>query len=160
MATRLEKTFSVAAPIDKVSAAMRSFEQIKEAELARDALSVKIEEITKSDTRHEYEIKVVSHARTVTGIDKSKTESSTTRVKWDLSRRAGEWVWTGEHKMVKLNGSYTLREEGAGTSVKLSADISVGIPIAGRVVEKKVAAGFEEEWPSYIARVLRYAQAT
>lgn len=158
MATHLEKKFSIDAPLERVMSAMRDPEQIKEADLSRGALSVTIADIAKDDTRHEYEVNEVIHARTVSGIDKSKTETNRTRVKWELAKKSGAWTWSGEHKSVKINGTYTLREQGAGTSVTLTADIDVGIPIAGRVLEKKIASGFEDEWPTYIARVGRYAK--
>jgi carbon monoxide dehydrogenase subunit G len=158
MSTKIEKHFSIDAAPDRVMAAMRDPEQIKESELSRDALSVRTDEVSKDETKHEYVVNVVSHARTITGIDKSKTETNKTRLVWNLRARTATWTWTGEHSMVKIGGTYALREEGAGTSLTLTADINVAIPLAGRTVEKKIAAGFESEWPNYVARVGRYAK--
>src|SRR5678816_186587 len=102
MATHLERQFSIDAPPDKVMAAMRDPAQTEESEKSREALSVQIDELKKTDDRHEYDVKVVNHARTIAGIDKTKTESSKTLVKWDLAKRTAEWVWSGEHGTVKI----------------------------------------------------------
>src|SRR5262245_21196381 len=114
MATQLDRQFSIDSHRDHVMAAKRNPEQIRESELARDALDVRVTDVSKDDGRHEYDVVVTSHARSVSGIDKSKTEKATTRVKWDLKKRTATWVWTGEHKTVKLTGTYTLVEVGAG----------------------------------------------
>lgn len=158
MSTKLEKHFTIDAPPDRVMAAMRDPEQIKQSELSRDALEARVEELSRDEKKHEYTVYVVSHARTITGIDKSKTETNRTKLNWNLGARTATWVWSGEHAMVKISGTYALREAGAGTSLTLTAEINVAIPLAGRTVEKKIAAGFEDEWPRYVARVTKFAK--
>jgi hypothetical protein len=158
MSTKLDRTFNVDAPIEKVVAAMRSPALIEESEKARDAISVKITDKGKSDTRHEYEVLVVSPARTVKGIDKTKTEENRTTVTWNLPDNAAKWVWAGAHgPKVKIDGGYQLTAAGNQTKLRMYAEIDVGIPLVGGMVEKKVKEGFEEAWPGYVAKVQKHA---
>ena len=158
MATQTEMTFRLAAPPAAVCSAMRNPQLIEESERSRDAKDVKITELSSSDSTHEYEIFVVSPARGVTGVDHSKTEENRTRVRWDLTTHRGTWQWTGAHgPRVKINGTYALHPDGDGSRLVLTADISVGIPVVGKMVEKKVKAGFEQNWPPYVNIVRKYA---
>lgn len=160
MTTRIERSFQLHAPVDRVLEVMRDPRVIEESERSRDALSVAIRELARTETRHEYEIHVVSPKRTVTGIDRTKTENNRTRVVWDLSRRSGQWTWSGDHgPAVKISGTYRLTPDGDDTVLVLTAEIQVGIPIAGRVVEKKIEDGFLGQWPGYTARIERAARA-
>lgn len=159
MSTHLEKTFDVAVTPEKASAAMRNPALIEESERSRDAKSVRVEEHDRTDTRHEFTIHTETPARTIKGVDPNKTERNTTRVTWDLSALRGTWVWKGEHKQVSIAGGYDLTPAGDGGKIRMYVDIDVGIPVAGRMVEKKIREGFEDNWPDYIRRVERFAKA-
>ena len=153
-------TFHIAAAPASVAAAMRTPALIEESERSRDAKDVKITDLEASETVHAYEIFVVSPARGVAGIDHSKTEENRTRVRWDLTQLRGIWEWSGVHgPRIKINGTYALNPEGDGSRLVLAADISVGIPVVGKMVERKVKAGFEENWPPYVAIIRKYAGA-
>ena len=159
MATQAEMTFRLAAAPDAVCAAMRNPEIIEESERSRDAKEVRITSLTSTDDVHEYEIFVVSPARGVTGVDHTKTEENRTRVRWDLRSLSGTWSWTGVHgPRVKINGTYALTPDGEGTRLVLAAEISVGLPVVGKVVERKVKAGFEENWPPYVDIIRKHAE--
>ena len=159
MATHAEMTFRIDAEPAVVCAAMRNPELIDESERSRDAKSVKITDVTSTDDVHAYEIFVVTPARGVTGIDYSKTEENTTKVRWDLPNLKGTWDWSGVHgPRVKVNGTYALVPDGKATRLVLAADISVGVPVVGKVVERKVKAAFEENWPPYVDIIRKYVR--
>ncbi len=159
MATQAEMIFHVAAAPSAVCAAMRNPEMIEASERSRDAKEVKITPITSTDDVDEYEIFVVTPARGVTGIDHSKTEENRTRVRWDLRNHRGTWTWSGVHgPRVKVHGTYALTTESDGCRLVLTADISVGLPVVGKVVERKVKAGFEQNWPPYVDLVRKFAE--
>ncbi len=160
MATQAEMTFRLSAPPAAVCAAMRSPALINESERSRDAKTVEITDITSSEDTHEYEIFVVTPARGVMGIDHNKTEENRTRVRWDLRSLRGTWNWSGAHgPRVQVRGTYTLHPDGDGGRLILTANISVGIPVVGRMVEGKVKAGFEQNWPPYVNIIRKYAEA-
>ncbi len=160
MATKAERTFYFDQEPAVVCAAMRNPELIDESERSRDAKEVEITVLHHSDVLHEYEIFVVTPARAITGIDHSKTEENRTRVRWDLEALRGTWNWSGAHgPMVKINGTYSFTPTGSGSQLVLTAEIAVGIPVVGRIIEGKVKAGFEKNWPPYIDIVRKYARA-
>ena len=161
MVTEAEMTFRLDAEPAAVCSAMRDPELIEESERSRDAKEVQISSLTSNDEVHEYEIFVVSPARGVAGIDHSKTEENRTRVRWDLRNNRGTWTWSGAHgPRVKINGTYAVTPDGSGSRLVLTAQISVGIPVVGKVVERKVRAGFQENWPPYVDIVRKYAART
>ncbi|MEM7678480.1 MAG: DUF2505 family protein [Myxococcota bacterium] len=161
MASKAKMSFHLDAAPAAVCMAMRSPELIDESERSRDAKDVKITTIQQTEDVHEYEIFVLSPARGVTGIDHSKSEENRTRVRWNLRAFTGTWTWSGAHgPKVKISGTYALTPSGSGTNLEMTADISVGIPLVGRMVEGKVRAGFEENWPGYVDIVRRYAKTT
>ena len=156
----LEKTFTVNAPDQKVLGAIRNPEMIEESERSRDALAVNIADVTKTDAAHTFVIRVKQYAMGVKGVDKSRTEESETTVTWDLNRGRGTWVWKGsgiQSKLAKVSGGYELTAKGKQTEMKLWTDVEIPIPVLGKVIMKKVAKGFEENWPPYVERVERWA---
>jgi hypothetical protein len=159
-AVHLEKTFTVNASDKKVLGAIRNPELIEESERSRDALAVKIDDVIKTDAAHTFVICVTQYAMGARGVDKSKTEDSETTVTWDLNRARGTWVWKGsglQSKLAKVSGGYELTAKGKQTEMKLWTDVEIPIPVLGKVIMKKVAKGFEENWPPYVARVERWA---
>ena len=159
MTARVEREFTVNLTADELCDAMRDPVLIEKSEKSRDALEVEVREVTKTDDKHVYEIDVVNYARTVKGIDKNKTEKSTTVVTWDLKTKKRSWTWRGEHAQVKIQGGDDIVESGGGTKLRMRANIDVSIPLAGKLIEKKIASGFEDNWPSYIRLVEQHAKA-
>jgi len=158
MATRYERTFHIDAPPEAVSAAMRSVELINESEMSRDALGCEVKEKSQTDTTHAYEVWVTTHARTVKGIDKKKTETNHTEVSWDLTAMTRQWKYNDSRgKLVNVTGSDRLEANGGGTALHLAANITITVPLAGKMLEKKVKAGFEENWPKYVALIKKHA---
>lgn len=157
MTVQSEKTFFIDAPPEKVVEVMRSPELIEESERSREAQEVRITEKRKDDDLHEYEIFTKTFARTVKGIDRSKTEDNTTEVSWDLKALKGRWTWRGAHgPRVKVNGGYTVTASGNRSQLVMDAEITVGIPVVGKVVEKKVRDAFESNWPAYVELVKKH----
>jgi hypothetical protein len=161
MSTQLESIFVVAAPPEAVVAAIRNPALIDESEKSRGALSVRVADVRRSDEAHEYEIFVSAPARSVKGIDSSKTEENRTHVVWDLPGKSGRWVWHGPHgPRVKVTGGYDVSSHSDGAELRLHAEIDIGLPVVGRVIEKKVSQGFESSWPNYVQIVRRFASET
>ncbi len=158
---RVEKTFTIPAAPDDVCAAMRNPKLIEDDEKSREALSVEIKDVKKTDTEHHYDITTVTYYRTVTGTDKTRTEQNFVSVKWDLKARRSTWSWSGTNefaKRVKIEGSYTVVPKGAASDIVLVADIDVSVPIVGKTISKRVADMFASEWPKYAEIVKRFAK--
>lgn len=158
MATKLERTFDLPFPPEVVMNAMRDPALIEKSERSREALEIEVTEREKTDARHTYVVRTVTHARTVKGIDKSKTEENFTTVSWEVPQHRAEWSWTGAHgKKVTVTGHYRLVPRGDGSALTLDTTIDVKIPVVGRVVEGKIKEGFDRAWPDYVALVGEHA---
>lgn len=152
MSTRLEREFTVNLGREALSAAMRSPDLIQESENSRNCIKADIRQVSQDDDHHAYEIDVENYGRSLKGEDRSKREHSTTKVRWDLKAMVRRWTWSSDAygDKVKVTGEDHLVEVGGGTKLQMRADIDVRIPLVGRVAEKKVKAGFEENWPNYV----------
>ena len=153
MATKLDQTFKIDAPPRAVMDMMRNPAFIEESEKARDAITVKVTSKQEDDARHVFEIFTTTYARGVGGIDKSKTEENRTTVTWDKAKTSAKWDWKGAHAMVKVTGTHTLTEKGGGTELRMTMECEIGIPLVGKMIEKKVKEGFEQGWPDYASRL-------
>jgi hypothetical protein len=157
MATALERDFRVPLSPEALSATMRDVGLIEDSERSRGALEVEVKDLVRNDTRHEYEIRVVNHARSIKGLDTSKTETSYVTVRWDLPAGRRSWTWRGDHRQVEITGSDRIVSDQGGCRLEMNASIRVSIPLAGKMIEKKIRAGFEESWPQYIELVKKHA---
>lgn len=157
MATNLDRTFRIDASPQAVMDVMRDPAFIEESEKSRDALEVRVVDKKQDDATHEYEIHTKTYARTVKGIDKNKVDDNRTDVTWNLGARSGRWTFHGPHgPKVRVTGAYALKEAGGGTDLRLTCDIEIGIPVVGRMIEKKVKEGFESNWPPYVERIKKH----
>jgi len=151
---KIEKTFTLNAPVDEVMKWVRDRSVIEENEKSRGALDVKIEDLSSDESKHVYRVAATNHLRTKTGgLDKSKTEINTVTNSWDLKARRCTWTWTGTNpnaSRVKLSGGTALKANGDATDMTLEADVDVSIPVIGKTISKKIGEGFAEEWPKYI----------
>ncbi len=158
MTTKLERTFDLPYAPEAVMNAMRDPALIEKSERSRDALEVEVIVQEQTDTRHAYVVRSVSHARTVKGIDRNKTEENRTTVRWDLRSLRADWSWSGAHgNKVTVTGGYRVTPRGDGATLTLDTSIDVKIPVVGRVVEGKIKEGFEKAWPDYVRMVGEHA---
>ena len=155
MATKIDQTYQIEGTPTAIMDIMRNAEFVKESETSRDALTCDVITKEEDDGRHVFEIHTTTYARGATGIDRSKTENNKTVVTWDKNAKSARWDWTGAHgKMARVSGTHNLTDKGGGTTeLRMTMDVEIGIPVVGKMIEKKVKAGFEEQWPLYVARI-------
>ncbi len=155
MATKIDQTFRIdGAGPHEVMDIMRNAEFIAESEKARDALTVNVTNREEDEQRHVFEIHTTTYARGATGIDKSKTEDNRTVVTWDKTRETARWDWSGPHgKMARVSGTHAITDKGGAAELRMTMEVEISIPLVGKMVEKKVKAGFEENWPTYVERI-------
>jgi hypothetical protein len=154
MATKIEQSYRIEGTPQAIMDIMRNAAFIEESEKARDALTVKVTDKQEDDDRHVFEIFTQTYARGATGIDKSKTEDNRTTVNWDKKQKTARWDWSGPHgKTAKVSGTHAVREKGGASELTMTMDVEISIPLVGKMIEKKVKAGFEEQWPLYAERI-------
>jgi len=160
---KTEKTFFVDAPVDRVMDIMRDPALIAKNEKSRDAVSVEIKDLEKTDKEHLFDIQTVNYVRGLTGLDKSNTEKNKIAVRWNLRDAVCEWKWTGgggHAKKTDITGFDRLVQKGGGTEVTLSVSINIAVPFLGRQLSRTVAREFQKEWPRYIELVSQWLEST
>jgi hypothetical protein len=154
MATKIEQTFRIDGTKTAIMDIMRNAAFVEESEKARDALSVSVDTKEEDDKRHVFEIRTKTYARGVGGIDKSKTEDNKTVVTWNKVDHSARWDWSGaQGKIARVSGTHNLTDKGGATELRMTMDVEISIPVVGKMIEKKVKAGFEEQWPVYVDRI-------
>jgi len=146
-----EKTFRTTAEPILFAAAMRDPKHIIRQEYARNAVKCSVSDIEKSDDHHIYEVHSVGFARTAAGVDKSRTEKTIVVIHWDLASFEARWRAVTEHgRNVTIRGSYAVDAADSGSSVTLSVNIDIRMPLIGPMAEKIVEQEFRTQWPKYI----------
>jgi hypothetical protein len=101
---------------------------------------------------------VTEYAKGVTGIDKSKTEQSTTSYQWDLRARKATWTYQSAHSQVKVWGAIRIEASGAGASLTEEFNVEVKVPLLGGKIEKMILKEADAYWPKYEKLVADYAR--
>lgn len=157
---RLEQTFTVKAPVEKVMNAMRDPELIAADAATRDTKKTEVKDIECTDQRHVFEIHSDDYVRGLKGVDKSKTEHNVATNTWDLVNQRNSWVWKGGgdmSAMANITGGSNLQGQDGSTTLTMYVEIDIPVPVIGKKIAKKVAAGFEKAWPEYMARLEKWA---
>lgn len=117
--------------------------------------SCEVVEKSKDDSRLQYELRTLEYAKTITGIDRSKTVQTTTLVTWDLKARTSHWVYSGPHgKRANVSGGTTITAAGDGCRIRTRLDVEIKVPLVGGKIEGIVVRETDKHWPAY-ERIVR-----
>ena len=112
----------------------------------------------KDDARVSYTLETIEYGRGLTGVDRSKTNETTTEVTWDLKKRESSWTYTGTQPgRVKVWGGTTITAEGDGCRVRSRLSVEIKIPLVGRKIEDAVIKGTDKHWPEFERLVRKHA---
>ncbi len=132
------------------------FEVHKQKEVNR-ALDASFKELKRTEDELSYEIHSTEYAKTMTGVDKTKTESILIKTLWNLKEHHAEWSWHGPHgKKVVVGGNMHIRAQGNGCLLVSTIDVEVHIPLIGGQVEKSVIKAIDKNWHRFDALVDTY----
>jgi hypothetical protein len=110
----------------------------------------KVEVVSKSDDRLVLKANVTEYAKGVTGVDKSRTEQTTTTFEWDLRVRKATWTYDSPHgDRVHVKGDVQIEPQGDGSRVTENFSVDVKIPLMGGKIEKMVIKEAESYYPKY-----------
>jgi len=144
---KLEKSFFVGAPPDRVALALRSAPFNEEAEEERDeVLSTRFALLEQGEQHGVFELQTTEYRRTKLGrIDRSGTINCVTRHRYDSRELAQRWTYQGVgSRWVTVEGEYRLTAERDGTRVNHDITVEVHIPLIGGQVAKLVAREFDQ----------------
>jgi hypothetical protein len=159
MATHNEASFVFDVSADELLAILTDPEFIQVRSKAQGALEASYEERERTDDRLVYVVHTVSHARTMTGIDKSKTEKARNIYTWDLKARTGDWEWSGPASdKARVWGRVAVAPEGdkARLISEISIELKIRIPLLGGKIEKMIAKEMEKGQGTYRTIVQDY----
>jgi len=109
------------------------------ARLNRDPATVSVQLQPENDG---FSLNIVQKRRTMTGgLDPQATDPAHQRFRIDPTRRSLAWTWA-QQGMVKvtLAGAFSVDSSGGRTTVRSEADVTVPVPVVGKVLEKIVAS--------------------
>lgn len=144
---KLNTNIDVAAPVDRVVEVLCSPSFHANRNDERDeVVSTRTTLSTPDPENRRFEVHSTEYKRTRTGkLDRSRTEESVTRYRWNDAERALEWRWEGpEADRVDIHGRYLIAPRGQGTRVQLVQHIEVHVPLVGRKISRIIAGEFEK----------------
>lgn len=118
----------------------------------------KVFEKSRTDTKLVIVAEVTEYAKGVTGIDKTKTEQTTTIYDWDLEAMKATWTYQSPHAQVKVWGAIRIAASGAGTALTEEFNVEVKIPLLGGKIEKMILKEADSYWPKYEKLVADYCK--
>lgn len=158
MSKELTRRMTVEAPADRLVEVLVEPAFHVEREKAQGALDVRVEERSRAGDRLVFDVVVTQHARTKTGIDRSRTEQAVTTTEWDLKARRATWTYRDPNSdRVTVRGSMRVEPSGEGRSVLVDEMfLEVKVPLIGGQIEKIILKEIEAGWPKYEAVVRRF----
>ena len=118
----------------------------------------KVFEKSRTDAKLVLVAQVTEYAKGVTGIDKSKTEQTTTTYDWDLKARKAAWTYQSPHSQVRVWGAIRIEASGSGTALTEDINVEVKIPLLGGKIEKMILKEADSYWPKYEKLVADYCK--
>lgn len=135
--------------------------QIKSSTADPAVAEARVEVVRQTDDELILEVHNTEYSRGMTGIDKSKTEHSTTRYEWDLSRRRGSWTYTSDGSWsgkVDIRGVETIEPAGDKARLISEATFSVNIRLIGGKIEGFIIKEIDQQRPTFEATVREFCQ--
>ncbi|MBM4371570.1 MAG: DUF2505 domain-containing protein [Deltaproteobacteria bacterium] len=150
MAQKKERTFRFDASPDRLLAVLTdpAFQEAREK--AQGAVGAVVKDVKRTATEHVYELDTTEYAKTLTGVDRSKTEKTWSRYEWDLARMRCTWHWEGPHgKKAATWGNLRISPAGGGSQLEADFNIEVKVPLIGGKIEKLVIQEVDAGWVRY-----------
>ncbi|MFH1532877.1 MAG: DUF2505 family protein [Pseudomonadota bacterium] len=150
MAQSKATSFHFDASPDKLLAVLLDPDFQVAREKVQGSVGAVVTDIRRSDTEYVYAVRTTDYAKTLTGIDRTKTENANCTYEWDLSRMRCVWTWEGPHgKRARTWGNLRISPAGGGTTLDLDFNIDIKVPLIGGKIEKIVLKEVEPGWVRY-----------
>jgi hypothetical protein len=116
--------------------------QQKQRHLDEAVVEAKFVEISRTEDRLEFELRSTEYERGMTGLNKKKTISTTTRAVWDLKARKSTWTYsTQAYDRFKLGGANRIEASGGTARYVSEVTVEVKVPLVGGKIEGMIIDG-------------------
>ena len=124
--------------------------QVAQRKNDKAVVDAEFHEVSRTDTRLDFEVRATEYERGLTGINKNKTLKSVTKVNWDLRKMSGGWVYSQEGQTrLKLSGSHKIEAAGDKARYISGFDVEVKVPLVGKKIEKAILEGMAKGRDGY-----------
>lgn len=119
--------------------------QVSQRKVDDAVVDARFIEVSRSDDRLVFEVRSTEYERGLTGLNKKKTFQSVTRNEWDLKHKRARWSYSSpQTDRATIGGSNTIEAAGDRARLIFEAEVEVRVPLVGKKIEQKVAAGLEK----------------
>jgi hypothetical protein len=148
----IEKNRTVNVGADKVLAVLTDpVLEVERNKRVNEAVDCEYKEEEENDEQLIYELHCTEYARGIKGINKSKTEVNIYKYTWNLKEKFAKWEYhlSSWKNKVKVNGTVNLKDNGDSTDIINKINISIGIPLVGKKIEKMIKKEISDSWHLY-----------
>jgi hypothetical protein len=160
MASSIRRTSRFPVSPEAVLQALTNPALLEAQQRQQGAARARVTERLREGPRLVQEVEADEYARTLTGIDKTRTERAVTTYEWDLSERRCTWRYAGPHgDRVRVGGSLRVLPAAGGAELHSEITVSVRVPLIGRVIERRIVSQIEAGMPEYEGLIRKFAPA-
>ena len=126
------------------------------------AASATVPERRRDGDRLTIGVEADEYARTLTGVDRSRTERARITYTWDVRRRSCAWRWRGaQGARVGIEGTMRVRPPaggGGGSEIESEFTVEVRLPLIGGAIERRILAEIVAGLPRLEDLILSFAR--
>ncbi len=161
MSNTAKNTFHLPFPPDVVLATVSDTAFLEANFLQQDNPEAKVTERSRTEDKLILDCHVTEYAKGMSGVDRTKTQKTTTVYDWDLRGRKGKWTYDNpstQGKMAKVWGKSVITAEGDGSALYEEFSVNIKVPLMGGKIEKIILGKVKEYWPAYEKLVRQWCE--
>jgi Protein of unknown function (DUF2505) len=157
MAKKIAKTIHFETSPENLLAILTNLDFQVDREKAQDAVEASVKVISQDDNKIVYDVFTKEYAKSVKGIDKTKTDDSTCTYTWDLNQMTASWDYVGPYgSKVKVWGNMKIIPAGDYADLYSDFNVDIKIPLIGGKIASVVVSKANEQWNRHDDLVREY----
>jgi hypothetical protein len=161
MPRTIRRTSRFVCSAHRLVSVLTSAELLEARHQLQGAATVRTADERPAEGRLVQRVETAEHARTITGVDLSRTEPAVTTYDWNLAGRTCRWEWVGAWgARVAITGDLEVRASSETTCEIVSqTTVRVNMPLIGGLIEKRIASEIEASMSKVEPLVQRLAES-
>lgn len=112
------------------------------------AVEARVKQLARHEAHLVQEVETDEYVHTMTGVDKRRMETASTRYDWDLRNQRGSWEYSGSRgSRLRIAGRIAVAPAEPDSILVSDFEVEVRAPLIGRLIEKRILSEIESSLP-------------